>query len=48
MVFLFDEYPNKYACWWGIKSLPEVKEECEEYLEFITGQKWGCGQVAVP
>ena len=36
--FSFDEYPNKYACWWGIKSLPEVKEECEEYLEFITGQ----------
>lgn len=36
--FSFYRFPNEYACWWGIKSLPEVKEEQPDYLEFITGK----------
>ena len=31
----FSEYPNKYASWWGIETLPCVNEMCPEYLEYI-------------
>ncbi len=41
----FWEYPDSYRSWWGFESLPEVNEECEEYIDFITGkngivEKW--------
>lgn len=36
--FKFEEYPDKYKSWWGFDTLPEVVEESEEYLEFITGK----------
>ena len=35
----FSDYPNEYTSWWGIKSLPCVKEMTESYVEFIiTGE----------
>ncbi|MBQ8685141.1 MAG: glycoside hydrolase family 13 protein [Clostridia bacterium] len=36
--YSFQEFPNKYASWWGIDILPEVNEKSEEYQNFIFGQ----------
>lgn len=36
--YKFEEYPDKYKSWWGFETLPEVTEECPEYLEFVTGK----------
>ena len=33
----FTEYPDKYRCWWGFETLPEVKELTPSYMEFIGG-----------
>lgn len=33
--FDFQQYPDKYISWWGIKTLPCVKEMNESYLDFI-------------
>lgn len=29
---------DDYDCWWGFKTLPNVNETNEQYLEFITGK----------
>ena len=34
----FEQYPDKYASWWGIDILPETDETNEDYIEFITGE----------
>ncbi len=31
----FHDYPDSYECWWGIKILPRVKSDSDEYLDFI-------------
>ncbi len=31
----FEEFPKKYACWWGIEVLPNVFETRESYMDFI-------------
>ena len=38
----FKQFPDKYRCWWGFETLPEVKEETPSYVEFIRGimEKW--------
>lgn len=36
--YKFTSWPNKYHSWWGIDILPEVTEECDEFIEFITGK----------
>lgn len=36
--YKFRNWPDDYECWWGIKILPEVNEENESYLEYITGK----------
>ncbi len=36
--YTFSKFPNEYNCWWGIKTLPEVNETEESYLNFITGE----------
>ncbi len=33
--FDFQEYPEKYTSWWGIETLPCVKEENPGYLDFV-------------
>ncbi len=35
--YSFDNYPDKYKCWWGFKTLPEVNETDESYREYIFG-----------
>lgn len=31
----FRHFPDKYRCWWGFETLPEVKEETPSYVAFI-------------
>ncbi len=33
----FDSFPDKYGCWWGFKTLPEVNEKNRGYMAFIAG-----------
>ncbi len=33
--YRFTEHPNKYDCWWGIKTLPNVDEMEPSYQKFI-------------
>ena len=35
--YQFQEFPNRYACWWGFETLPEVREENPDYQAFICG-----------
>lgn len=35
--YKFNEWPDDYESWWGIKILPEVKEENPDFIEYITG-----------
>lgn len=36
--FKFHHWPDDYESWWGIKLLPEIKEDNEQFLEYICGQ----------
>ncbi len=36
--FKFNNWPDDYSAWWGIKTLPEVNEDNKEFTEFITGK----------
>lgn len=43
--YKFEEWPDKYTSWWGIKILPEVIEENPDFIEYIAGgngiaRKW--------
>ncbi|MEF9991826.1 MAG: glycoside hydrolase family 13 protein [Peptostreptococcaceae bacterium] len=31
----FENYPEKYDCWWGVKSLPNVNEMEISYIDYI-------------
>ncbi|MCD8188941.1 MAG: glycoside hydrolase family 13 protein [Clostridiales bacterium] len=33
--FDWKEWPDKYESWWGIYSLPAVREDCQGYRDFI-------------
>lgn len=33
--FDFQHYPDSYTCWWGIRSLPCVKEMTPSFLRFL-------------
>ncbi len=35
--YVFQEYPAKYQCWWGVDDLPNVREMTPSYREFIYG-----------
>ncbi len=37
--YKFVNHPEQYHSWWGISILPEVIEESESFLSFITGEK---------
>lgn len=37
--YTFTQYPNKYDSWWGIDCLPAVNENCNSYVDFITGEE---------
>lgn len=36
--YSFDEFPDKYKCWWNIDTLPEVNENNAAYDEYINGE----------
>ncbi len=36
------EADRKYKSWWGIDTLPELNEENDEYIDFITGENGVC------
>ena len=43
--YKFRHWPDRYASWWGIDILPEVREETPSYIDFIAGphgvaQEW--------
>ena len=33
--YRFSRYPDQYGAWWGIKTLPEVEELTDSYLDYI-------------
>lgn len=35
--FTFTKYPDKYLCWWDIKLLPAISENCASYVDYICG-----------
>ena len=36
--FKFHHWPDDYESWWGIKLLPEIKEENPAFLDYICGE----------
>jgi len=36
--YTFNEWPEDYACWWGIDILPELREDHPGVLAFFTGE----------
>ena len=37
--YRFNNYPNSYASWWGIPTLPEVNKDEPSYRQFIMGEQ---------
>lgn len=37
----FEEFPDKYECWWGITALPCVNELEPSYLDYLLNEKYG-------
>ncbi len=35
--YSFSEWPDKYAAWWDFPNLPEVRETCPSFMEYING-----------
>lgn len=35
--FHFINWPDSYASWWGFDTLPEVNQDSEDYIDYITG-----------
>ncbi len=31
-------YPNEYNCWWGIDTLPNVRDNCKAFRNYIAGE----------
>lgn len=36
--YKFNNWPDDYESWWGIKILPEVNEDNPSFIEYITGK----------
>lgn len=34
----FADWPEKYDAWWGIKTLPQIRKNSEDFRDFITGE----------
>ncbi len=37
--FHFHQWPGRYESWWGVPTLPEVREESPSFDHFINGEK---------
>ena len=33
--FQFSDWPGSYDAWWGISTLPNVREDCPDYVDYI-------------
>ena len=33
--YMFDEYPDKYECWWGVETLPHTNESDPDFIKYI-------------
>ena len=33
--YMFEEYPHKYSCWWGMENMPAVNKNSTTYKNFI-------------
>jgi len=33
--FTFEQFQDNYVCWWGVKSVPTIRRDCEAYQNFI-------------
>ncbi len=36
--YTFRKFPDDYECWWGVKILPSVRKNCEDFRNFICGK----------
>lgn len=36
--YKFSQWPDKYSCWWGFESLPELDKEDESVREYFLGE----------
>ena len=36
--YTFQNYPDEYTCWWGVKILPTVNSANSDYIRFVTGK----------
>lgn len=36
--YTFEAYPEKYACWWNVHTLPTLNKACPAYMEFALGE----------
>lgn len=34
----FEEWPDKYRCWWGIEELPQINTDNPKFLDYMTGE----------
>lgn len=37
--FQFTRYPDEYKSWWGVHTLPEIREEEPSYIDYICGEE---------
>lgn len=37
--YKFTDYPEKYECWWGMKTLPHTEESSESFRKYILSDK---------
>lgn len=36
--FTFNNYPNDYQCWWGVRDMPQIKKNNQDFHTFIAGK----------
>lgn len=36
--YSFTRYPDEYACWWGITTVPSIRRDCTTFQDFICGE----------
>lgn len=37
--YMFENYPDEYECWWGMKTLPHINEKSESLQEYLLTDK---------
>lgn len=34
----FERFPDRYRSWWGFRSLPSIRKDCDSFQNFIAGE----------